>query len=177
MRALLPLAALLAGASVASAAKTGAGQWPGVADLQRSEENYMLQCRGCHRPDGGGSPDTTPRLAGSLAAFLKVRGGREYLAQVPGFANAPLSDAELAELLNWTLFRFDRANVPARFAPYTEKEVAHLRRMPLRTEAPHLRARLIEEIRKLPERGGREGEHREVTAKCDQSGLRTQPSG
>ena len=157
MKRMVPLAALAAAASVASAGTPGTSRWSGVPDQVRSEENYMLQCRGCHRPDGGGTMDTTPPLAGSLAGFLKVPGGREYLAQVPGIATAPLSDAEVAELLNWTLYRFDGANVPADFVPYGQAEVARLRRMPLRVEARQVRARLVNEIEKIAAHGGRAG--------------------
>jgi cytochrome c553 len=154
MKVLFPAVALgvacLAGVALS---RPPAEHWPGVPNLQRSEENYMLQCRGCHRPDGGGSPDTTPRLAGQVASFLKVEGGRQYLGQVPGIATAPLSDAELAELLNWTLYRFDRGNLPRDFVAYTASEVARLRRMPLRIEAPHVRARLVAKINDISNPG------------------------
>lgn len=157
MRRQIAIAAFVAVASVASAAELRADLWPGIENVRRSEENYMLQCRGCHRPDGGGSPDTAPRMAGEIAGFLKVNGGREYLARVPGFATAPLTDAELSDLLNWTLYRFDGASIPADFVPYTPAEVARLRHSPLRVEAKQIRANLIDEIKKTSRRGGRAG--------------------
>ena len=89
-------------------------------------------------------------MTGMVARFLAVPGGREYLVRVPGVATAVLTDAQLAELLNWTLYRFDAAHVPARFQPYTATEVGALRRQPLRTEAKVLRARLISELDQQP---------------------------
>ena len=41
------------------------------------------------------------------------------------------------------LVRFDPANIPAGFQPYTAAEVGRLRQTPLRTEAAALRARLV----------------------------------
>lgn len=149
-RLLLAIALGVGSLAAMSAAEPRPDAWPGVASLQRGEENYMLQCRGCHRPDGSGSPDTTPSLAGTVASFLKIDGGRQYLGQVPGVATAPLDDAELAELLNWTLFRFDRANIPSNFVAFTAVEVGRLRHTPLRTEAPRIRAQLIRELERMP---------------------------
>ena len=54
--------------------------------------DYMLNCQGCHRADGAGTPGTVPALAGSVGRFLAVRGGREFLVQVPGVAQSILDD-------------------------------------------------------------------------------------
>jgi hypothetical protein len=59
-----------------------------------------------------------------MGDFLKVPGGREYLVQVPGVATAALSDAEIAEVLNWLLFTFNQPELPKDFKPYTATEVA-----------------------------------------------------
>jgi len=88
-----------------------------------------------------------------VAKFLHVPGGREYLGRVPGVATAPISDAELADLLNWTLYRFDGAHVPADFKPYSASEIGKLRKVPLRTDAPAMRAELVEKINALAEGG------------------------
>jgi mono/diheme cytochrome c family protein len=93
--------------------------------------DYTLECAGCHRADGTGTPGSVPALRDSVARFLAVAGGREYLARVPGAAQAPLDDAALAAVLNWMLDHFDAADVPAGFAPYTAAEVGPLRAHPL----------------------------------------------
>jgi hypothetical protein len=64
-----------------------------------------------------------------VASLLDAEGGRAYLGRVPGVAQAPLSDARLARLLNWVLAHYsDRAPAP----PYSAAEVAALRQTPLR---------------------------------------------
>lgn len=117
--------------------------YPGVGDMRRAWQHWTLNCQGCHRPDGSGSPDTAPRIAGNVAKFLHADGGRAYLGQVPGVASSPLPSADLAEVLNWMLWRFDRADVPAAFQPYTADEVDGLRRTPLHLGASEKRRELL----------------------------------
>lgn len=78
-----------------------------------------------------------------MAKFLWVPGGREYLMRVPGVATAPLSDADLAELVNYILWRFDKQDLPEHFRPFTAAEIAPLRSHPLRLEASRLRSELL----------------------------------
>ncbi len=141
----LAVSALIAatGAAVATPAWSGAETIPGVANAARARQNWILSCQGCHRADATGTPQTTPTMAGFVARFLQVPGGREYLVQVPGVATAALSDADLAEVVNWSLMRFDAANVPADFKPYTPAEVGRLRLKPLRAEAMTTRAGMV----------------------------------
>jgi hypothetical protein len=102
-----------------------------------------LNCRGCHRSDGSGSDATAPGIADTVAKFLLVPGGREYLIRVPGVAASPLSDTDLAEVMNWMLWRFDKEHLPANFRPYTAAEIAPLRARPLRLEASQMRSALL----------------------------------
>lgn len=108
-----------------------------VASSQAEERNppqvdYMLQCQGCHLADGMGAPERgVPVLKDSIARFVAVPGGREYLVRVPGASGSPLSDAELAGVLNWMIVYFGPAEQAAGFTPYTGEEVAALRRPPL----------------------------------------------
>jgi hypothetical protein len=115
----------------------------GVLNARLAWQNWTLNCQGCHQPDGTGSANAAPRLAGSAAKFLWVSGGREYLGRVPGVANSPLPDAELAELLNWMLWNFDRQDLPSKFQPFTPAEIGRLRTQPLRMEASQMRDDLL----------------------------------
>lgn len=119
----------------------------GIASLARAASgpalDYTLNCEGCHRADGMGTPGSVPALQGSVARFLATPGGREYLARVPGVAQAPLEDAALAAVLNWLLEHFDRAHVPADFTPYSAAEVARLRKQPL-VDVDGTRTRLLD---------------------------------
>jgi cytochrome c553 len=115
----------------------------GVENPQRAWQNWTLNCQGCHRFDGSGSDATAPGIAGTVSKFLLVPGGREYLIRVPGVATSPLSDQDLAEVMNWMLWRFDKEHLPASFLPYTAAEIAPLRARPLRLEASKTRSALL----------------------------------
>jgi hypothetical protein len=115
----------------------------GVDNAQRAWQHWTLNCQGCHRPDGTGSAGTAPSLAGTVARFLSVPGGRQYLGRVPGVATSPLSNADLSEVMNWMLWRFDKEHLPANFEPYTAAEIGQLRAAPLRLEASQMRAELL----------------------------------
>ncbi len=107
--------------------------------------DYMLQCQGCHRADGSGSPGAVPDLRGSLARFPAVPGGREYLVRVPGAAQSPLSDQRLAALLDWMLREFGPAEAAAGLAPYRAEEVARWRAEPY-LEVQAVRQELLRRI-------------------------------
>ena len=62
----------------------------GVENKDRAQTHYMLNCQGCHLPDGTGYGNKVPDMKNQLGRFLTVNGGREFLVQVPGSATAPL---------------------------------------------------------------------------------------
>jgi mono/diheme cytochrome c family protein len=99
-------------------------------------EDYVLNCSACHGLDGAGTPGVTPTLHG-LARLLEAPDGRTYLARVPGVAQAPLSDARLARVLNWVLEQYSGG---APEPPYTADEVGALRLEPLRDTVAARRA-------------------------------------
>lgn len=90
--------------------------------------DYLLQCAGCHRVDGTGLPPEVPSLVNTPGKLVATPAGREYLVRVPGAAQAPLSDAELAAVVNWVLREFNAATLPEDFAPLSTREVAKARR-------------------------------------------------
>ena len=140
----LALAAALAlGVSLAAAAQAGEATIPGVYDAYQARTDYQLKCQGCHRPDASGDNHSNPPMRGVVARFLSVPGGREFLGRVPGVATVDLPDHRLANLVNWTIHRFDPAHVPADFKPYTAQEIGRLRQNPLRLERAATRARLV----------------------------------
>jgi len=120
-----------------------AEQRAGVEDAHRARVNYMLNCQGCHGAEGAGTIDgVVPVMKDFVGRFLSVEGGREFLVQVPGSANAALSDAALAEVLNWMLPQLSPRQIPVDFEPYTEEEVGRLRQRPLENVIA-VRAKLI----------------------------------
>jgi len=130
-------------ASTAQERATAQEAIPGVANAAQARIDYMLKCQGCHQPDGSGNMANTPPLKDEVARFLHVEGGREFLGRVPGVASTDLADDRLAQLLNWTIYRFDAGNVPRGFKPYAAREIAQLRHAPLRLERAETRARLV----------------------------------
>lgn len=143
MRFGLALALLMLPVSAVAAESPPAGMIAGVERPERARQNYILKCQGCHGPEAQGNRSDTPPMADMVARFLAVPGGREFLGRVPGVATAAVSDAELAELLNWTLYRFDAAHVPPGFKPYGTSEIGQLRKTPLRTETAAMRRALV----------------------------------
>ena len=139
------LMATLLGAAASVAVASGE-PLSGVANPAQARIDYMLKCQGCHRPDGSGDDVSNPPMNGKVAKFLQVPGGRAFLARVPGVATVDLDDARLADVLNWTLYRFDRANLPADFKPYSPHEIGRLRKTPLRTERATMRAALVSKM-------------------------------
>ena len=117
-----------------------------AADPVRADagNDYMLQCQGCHMADGSGLPGSVPDLRGHLGLFVGVQGGRQFLISVPGSAQSPLSNSELAEVLNWMIREFGPAEVAPNFMPFTAEEVG-LHRRPL-TEVEPVRRILMERI-------------------------------
>ena len=56
--------------------------------MSKAKFNYLLHCRGCHLPDGRGTPPEVPTLISELGKIVQVPGGRDYLVRVPGSAQA-----------------------------------------------------------------------------------------
>ena len=107
--------------------------------LRPEFESYVLLCSGCHRVDGRGVPDVAPDLH-EIGPLLQTKAGRAYLGRVSGVAQAPVSDEELARLLNWVLTEF--AGEPPDPA-YSAQEIGALRAEPLRDPLAARRALLV----------------------------------
>ncbi len=117
-----------------------------VANDREAQVNYMLNCQGCHTPDGQGSPDKgVPTLKNFMGKFLTVKGGREFLIQVPGASQSTLNSSQLAQMTNWMLKTFDPASINQDFKPYSAEEVAMLRKVKL-IKVSETRKRLLKKI-------------------------------
>ncbi len=103
----------------------------GTAALAAPAEDYMLHCMGCHGAHAEGVPGKVPPLAHSLARFMRSPAGRSYVLRVPGAANSMLSDAQLADVLNWIADSYDGEELAGSIARFTAREVASQRHTPL----------------------------------------------
>jgi len=113
-----------------------------VEDSGKAQRQYMINCQGCHLADGSGLQGSVPSMKDFVGNFLGVKGGREFLVQVPGSANSSLSDKDLANLLNWILATMSTKQLDDKFEPYTELEVSTLRPT-LLVEVDRIRAELV----------------------------------
>ena len=107
--------------------------------------NYKLQCMGCHTPDGSGAAGRVPSIRSTLLPFSAVAAGRQFLVQVPGASQSTLSDAELADLLNWMIENLSSEPRGVVFKRFTAAEVASYRRKTL-VEVCTTRERLLNAV-------------------------------
>jgi hypothetical protein len=89
--------------------------------------NYLLYCSGCHLVNGKGNPPNVPTLHHELGRMMTVPEMRSYLLRVPGASHTPLSDSDLAAVVNWVLEEFNGDTLPANFQPITTTEVTEAR--------------------------------------------------
>ncbi len=103
--------------------------------------NYLLYCTGCHAADGAGKPPNVPTLREELGRMIAVPQMRSYLVRIPGASQAPISDADLTDVINWLLHEFNASTLPANFEEYTVDEVSEARSNiladPLKYRAEH----------------------------------------
>lgn len=116
-----------------------------VAPALRADDlrtRYILGCMGCHLEDGSGAPGKVPSMRESLVPLAGFAEGRRYLVQVPGVAQSPFSDREVAELLNWMVRNLSERPAPPAFVEFTAAEVSAARQQ-LLTDAAGTRTRLL----------------------------------
>lgn len=105
--------------------------------------NYALHCQGCHLADGRSTAGLVPPLDDAVAGLASRPLGRDYLVRLPNVASAPISDEDLAALLNWLVGRFGAPSRPPN-APFTAAEVAPRRSRPLLDSAGARRDAMVE---------------------------------
>ncbi len=88
--------------------------------------DYLLHCGGCHLEDGSGDPPEVPDLRVDVSYMIGFDAGRAYLVQVPGSAQSPMSDAALADVLNWMVDTYN-PELEGDFERFDEEEVARHR--------------------------------------------------
>jgi mono/diheme cytochrome c family protein len=99
--------------------------------LASPAQDYVLHCMGCHGATAEGVPGKVPPLAHTLVQFMRSPAGRSYVLRVPGASNSMLTDAQLAEVLNWIAGHFGGDQLVASAPPFTAQEVAAHRRKPM----------------------------------------------
>jgi len=113
--------------------------------LLEPKVNYMLTCIGCHVAEGRGAPGKVPSIRNTLVPFALLAAGRRFLVQVPGTSQSPLSNREVAELLNWMMRNLSERPLPSRATDFTAAEVASYRALRL-PDVAGVRAKLLATI-------------------------------
>ena len=136
MRNLIPALFLLATQLPSAASEGGNGRLP-----------YLMGCVGCHGEAGVTIAQKVPDLKDQIGYFLHLPEGRAYLVRLPNVAFAPISDQQLAEMMNYMVFTLGGSSAPKDAKPYTAAEVGKLRKQPL-TEIPlfQYRGALVERL-------------------------------
>jgi mono/diheme cytochrome c family protein len=111
--------------------------------MSHAAVTYAENCQGCHGA-AGVSVTEIPTLAGRIGYFARTPEGRSYLVQVPNVALNPSSDQDIAELMNWVLNTYSRAQLPRDFQPYSTEEVALLRKV--RIDVVAHRRHIVEQL-------------------------------
>ena len=106
---------------------------------------FAANCAVCHQSGGEGVQGVYPRLAETIGRWVKLPAGRAYLVHVVAFGMTgaivsqgetyngfmqpwtQLSDAQIADVLNYILTGLNAQILPASFRPYTAAEVKRLR--------------------------------------------------
>lgn len=97
---------------------------PSAAD---PHADYLLYCRGCHLHTGDAVPAANVPSLQALAPLLASQEGRDYIVRVPGVSQTPMSDAQLAAVLNWVVANFNADAIAGDFRAYTAEEVSKAR--------------------------------------------------
>jgi hypothetical protein len=134
------IAALVAAAGVTAV--------PAVTSLNDVQWTYLERCGGCHGIQGSSAPSEVPSLRGQVGYFLCTPETRAYLIRLPSVATAPLSDRELANLMNFVVFDLGgAAGGPRDYDKFTDSEVRDLRKRPLKDiNLTRYRAGLVERL-------------------------------
>lgn len=103
------------------------GAMPASAGALSPHASYILQCSGCHLLNGEGAPAAgIPTFPGSVGLIAGADIGRTYMMHVPGVVSASLSDAEIAEVVNYVLDSWGDGA-----AHFTAEEVSRRRAIPV----------------------------------------------
>lgn len=110
------------------------------------QSRYYEFCGGCHGLSGVSARQHIPVLRGEVGRFLCTADGRRYIVRLPNVAFAAMDDQTLAETMNFMVFTLGEGSAPKGAAPYTAREVAQLRKLPLKaTDLMTMRRHILDE--------------------------------
>ena len=109
-----------------------ASSLPLAAAAEDGRVPYLMGCVGCHGEAGVTISQRVPDLKDQIGYFLHLPEGRAYLVRLPNVAFAPISDKELADMMNYMVFTLGGSSAPKDARPYSAAEVGKLRSLHLK---------------------------------------------
>ncbi|WP_374574438.1 cytochrome c [Phenylobacterium sp.] len=135
----------LAVAAVLGLAALAAGS--AHAQTRSPKSQFLERCGGCHGLEGKSVSNLVPDLKDQVGYFMCTPDGRAYLGRLPNVAFSQVSDAELAEILNYVVFTVGGSSAPPHAKPYTAAEAGRLRKAPLTaTDLIEQRKRIVDDV-------------------------------
>lgn len=105
-----------------------------AAALDHATFNYLTHCGGCHGIEGRSGQTYIPVLRDQVGVFLCSPEGRAYIGRVPGVSMSLIrDDQQLADVLNFVIFKLGGHSTPAGTKAYTAAEIHALRASPVAT--------------------------------------------
>ncbi|WP_149139489.1 c-type cytochrome [Gemmobacter caeruleus] len=105
--------------------------------------NYVLHCSGCHGMQGLGTVEGgIPGFPNSVGPIVSIESGRDYVMHVPGVVANNMTDAQIAEVMNYILDQWSDGS-----GHFTEAEVTRRRAAPIGDVVRYRRV-VVEELRR-----------------------------
>ncbi|RID91125.1 hypothetical protein D2N39_14605 [Gemmobacter lutimaris] len=117
---------------------------PGVAGNTATSPraNYVLHCSGCHGMQGLGTAEGgIPAFPDSVGHIVSIESGRDYVMHVPGVVGNNMTNAQIAEVMNYILDQWSDGR-----GHFTEAEVTRRRETPIGDVVTY-RRKVVEELR------------------------------
>lgn len=113
-----------------------------AGEMNKPRADYILNCAGCHGMEGRGTVEGgVPAFPGSVGHIATTDIGRTYILHVSGVISTELTDAGIADVLNYILDKWGE-----RGDHFTTAEVTRRRAIPI-DDVVTFRRKVVEELR------------------------------
>lgn len=112
-------------------------------DSGKPRSDYILHCAGCHGLTGAGTVQGgVPPFPDSVGHIAASDIGRTYIMHVPGVISTEMSDARIADVMNYILDNWADGQ-----GHFTAEEVTRRRAIPI-GDVVSYRRKVVEELRR-----------------------------
>lgn len=122
---------------------TGMAMPVSAAEIGHARADYILRCSGCHGLNGNGTVEGgIPAFPNSVSHIAGIDIGRTYILHVPGVISTDMTDARIADVLNYIVDKWGDGDTH-----FSAGEVTRRRAIPV-GDVVALRRKVVEELRK-----------------------------